>query len=178
MPLHDAVGHRKAKPGAFELAVPFILDLVIAHETAHQWWYSVVGNDVFDSPWLDEGLTTFSSAVYYEEAAGPQAYTEVRSYWQGRYDRLVQDGRDVPLSWSLDEFMQQDPEAYAPVAYSKGALFFDALRNEVGDEAFFAALNSYYQDHRYQIATESDLRAAFIQTAGTNVEAIFDAWLK
>jgi hypothetical protein len=29
--------------------------ITIAHEAAHQWWYSVVGNDVFDSPWMDEG---------------------------------------------------------------------------------------------------------------------------
>ncbi|MCU0485662.1 MAG: M1 family metallopeptidase [Anaerolineales bacterium] len=152
--------------------------VTVAHEAAHQWWYNVVGNDVFLEPWLDEGLTTFSSAVYYEEAAGPQAYAEVRAYWQARVDKIANEGRDAPLSWSLDEFMQQDPEAYAPVAYSKGALFFDELRKRVGDEAFFAALRSYYQDQLYQIATEQDLRDAFVQYAGADIESFFDEWLK
>jgi aminopeptidase N len=152
--------------------------VTVAHEVAHQWWYNVVGNDVFLEPWLDEGLTTFSSAVYYEEAAGPQAYAEVRAYWQARYDKIANEGRNAPLSWSLDEFMQKDPNAYGSIAYSKGALFFDALRNEVGDEAFFAALRAYYQDQLYQIATGQDLRDAFVLHAGADVEAFFDKWLK
>ena len=29
---------------------------VIVHEIAHQWWYSVVGNDESKEAWLDESL--------------------------------------------------------------------------------------------------------------------------
>lgn len=34
-----------------------------AHETAHQWFYSLVGNDQARDPWLDEGLATWPEAA-------------------------------------------------------------------------------------------------------------------
>ena len=42
----------------------FLLEYVIAHETAHQWWYSVIGNDEISEPWLDEALTEYSTVLY------------------------------------------------------------------------------------------------------------------
>ena len=44
----------------------FLLEYVIAHETAHQWWYSVIGNDEISEPWLDEALTEYSTILYFE----------------------------------------------------------------------------------------------------------------
>jgi Peptidase family M1 domain len=35
---------------------------VVHHETAHQWFYSLVGNDQAQDPWLDEALATWSQA--------------------------------------------------------------------------------------------------------------------
>ncbi|MGE5227075.1 MAG: M1 family metallopeptidase [Planctomycetaceae bacterium] len=32
----------------------------VAHELAHQWWYGLVGDDQYDSPWLDESFATWS----------------------------------------------------------------------------------------------------------------------
>ena len=34
----------------------------LPHETAHQWFYSLVGNDQAHDPWLDEGLATWAEA--------------------------------------------------------------------------------------------------------------------
>ncbi len=56
-----------------------------AHEVAHQWWYNVVGNDVFDDPWLDEALTTYSSSLYYEYSQGRNAADGLVGYWNDRY---------------------------------------------------------------------------------------------
>lgn len=35
----------------------------VAHETGHQWFYSLVGNDQARDPWLDEGLATWAEAA-------------------------------------------------------------------------------------------------------------------
>ena len=43
------------------------MEYLIAHETAHQWWYSVIGNDEINEPWLDEALTEYSTILYFEE---------------------------------------------------------------------------------------------------------------
>ena len=50
----------------------FLLEYVIAHETAHQWWYSVVGNDEISEPWLDEALTEYSTVLYFEQKYGKE----------------------------------------------------------------------------------------------------------
>ena len=50
----------------------FLLEYVIAHETAHQWWYSVIGNDEVDEPWLDEALTEYSTILYFENKYGKE----------------------------------------------------------------------------------------------------------
>jgi len=35
--------------------------VLVPHETAHQWFYSLVGNDQSRDPWLSEGLATWAS---------------------------------------------------------------------------------------------------------------------
>lgn len=160
------------QPGEPEFSV------TIAHEVAHQWWYSVVGNDVFDSPWLDEGLTTYSSSLYYEYGSSPEFARGLLAYWQQRYERLEEEGKDDQIVQSLAHFESLgDPSIYSGVVYTKGALFFHALRQEIGDTAFFDALQQYYQARKYAIAQPADLLAAFEAAAGRSLEAFYASWL-
>ena len=41
------------------------IDAVI-HETAHQWWYGIVGNNEVDNAWLDEALAEYSTTLFYK----------------------------------------------------------------------------------------------------------------
>jgi aminopeptidase N len=65
-------------PGAIVVAEglyqknPEFYDAATAHEAAHQWWYSLVGNDQVDEPWLDEALTQFTTALYFRDVYGQQ----------------------------------------------------------------------------------------------------------
>jgi aminopeptidase N len=133
-----------------------------AHEVAHQWWYNLVGNDVFAEPWLDEGLTTYSSGVYYQKEFGEDAYRGLTSYWQSGWDELVKDGKDDVVTQDMQYFEGLgDPRVYSRVVYTKAALFFKTMREAIGDQAFFAALQDYYQANQYQVATSYDLLANF-----------------
>jgi hypothetical protein len=150
----------------------------VAHEVAHQWWYNLVGNDVIEEPWLDEGLTTYSSGVYYEEAYGSEGYQGIASYWKQSYDKAAQAGKDDQVTRSLTYFENSpDPRLYGPVVYSKGALFFYNLRQEIGDRAFFSALQAYYQQFQYKIATGDDLLKAFEEASGKQLDAFYQQWL-
>jgi hypothetical protein len=149
-----------------------------AHEVAHQWWYNVVGNDVFDNPWMDEALTTYSSSLYYEFEKGPQFVQGLENSWQQNYDQAVQNGADDQIAASLEHFeYEADPRAYGAIVYNKGGLFFEALRKKIGDQAFFQALENYYQENKYQIATPDDLKGAFEQTYGQSLEDFYQEWL-
>ncbi len=151
----------------------------IAHEVAHQWWYGVVGNDVFDEPWLDEAPTTYSSSLYYEYALGPEYAQGLRQYWQDRYDRILSEGGDDSITASLPHFESLNrPAVYGAVVYTKGALFFQALREEIGDEAFFKGMQDYYQTEFFNIARTDDLLDAFEQAAGRPLDDFYQEWLK
>lgn len=149
----------------------------VAHEVAHQWWYNIVGNDIFKDPWLDEGLTTYSSFVYYEFAQGDKAYQVILDHYQQRYDGLVKEGHDDRITHSLGYFEQEHPERYGAVVYAKSALFFDAVRQEIGDQAFTAALRDYYRQEQYQVATPEDLQGALERAAGRELDELFQEWL-
>lgn len=150
----------------------------VAHEVAHQWWYNVVGNDVIEEPWLDEGLTTYSAGLYFEEAYGAQGYQGVAEYWQEYYGKAVQAGKDAAVTNSLTFFENSDdPGMYGPIVYGKGALFFYELRKEIGDKAFFAGLQAYYRERKYQIATAEDLLGILEEAAGRQLDAFYQEWL-
>jgi hypothetical protein len=182
-PMENALGVEY--PGVFLVASSLYDDpaqnsfmIATAHETAHQWWYGVVGNDVFDAPWLDEALATFSSSLYYEEALGEGAYQGYLSYLQERLDKLRQDGMDDQVTRSLSYFESLDePRVYGSVVYTKGALFLVALREEIGDQAFFEALRSYYQDYKYQLADTPDLLDVFEKSSGRQLDDFYHEWL-
>jgi hypothetical protein len=46
--------------------------LVIDHETAHQWFYSLVGNDQARDPWLDETLASWAQTRLGSREAPPR----------------------------------------------------------------------------------------------------------
>jgi len=39
---------------------------VVTHETAHQWWYGIVGSDQINEAWQDEGLAEYSAALFFD----------------------------------------------------------------------------------------------------------------
>ncbi len=152
--------------------------IATAHEVAHQWWYNIVGNDVFDDPWLDEALTSYVSSLYYE--FGPPLSTPdwLIDNWQSRYEDARSKGGDDLITESLAHFESlENPGLYGAIVYRKGALFFDALRKEIGDRAFFEALRNYYHDYQYKIARPENLLDAFEEAAGRSLDDFYQEWL-
>src|SRR5207249_11381230 len=49
---------------------------LLAHEISHQWWRCLVSPATPDDAYLDEGLATYSAALYVEEAAGANAFED------------------------------------------------------------------------------------------------------
>ncbi len=148
------------------------------HETAHQWWYNVVGNDVFDEPWLDEALATYSSALFSEFEYGASAAQGYYEYLENSLKTAQSNGHDAPVNTSLSSFEQQERGgAYASTVYTKGALFLKAIREQMGDEFFFDALKQYYGEHQFSIATTDDLLRAFETTAGKPLGELYSQWV-
>jgi hypothetical protein len=152
-------------------------DTVIVHEIAHQWWYGVVGNDQVDDPWLDEAFATYSSILFFERAQGTEEARE-QMLAQGQLPWLmtVMTGDDRPVGTSLLEF--DDLITYSGIVYGKGAVFLARLREELGDEAFFAMLRRYYAGHKYGIVQPQDfLQAVREAPNGEQGAATYDRYV-
>ena len=122
----------------------FLLEYVIAHETAHQWWYSVVGNDEISEPWLDEALTEYSTILYFEEKYGKETG-----------DKLMKTMEVQTKNYNTNDIFKattdyKDSSEYSLSVYTKGAVIFDKIRKEVGDEVFFNTLREYYNTYKFK----------------------------
>ena len=146
------------------------LELTIAHEVIHQWFYGIIGSDQFNAPWLDEALTSYLSLVYFERTGNTAAYGALNS----RYlvERAALGSR---IDGSLSSYATED--AYVNSAYWRGAAMFAALREKIGDEAFFNGLRAYIENNAYGVATKAELIGAFEQAANAELSEWFDAQL-
>jgi hypothetical protein len=148
------------------------------HEVAHQWWYAVVGNDVLLEPWLDESFANYSVVIYYEDVYGQEMAGEVyRDRIVGAYERIQGTGQDGPVGRSVYDFAES-AQPSGPILYGKGAVFLHTLRQEVGDEAFFAILRHRYQRYKYQVATGEELLTDAEEVTGRELDELFDTWIR
>jgi len=148
-----------------------------SHEIAHQWWYNIVGNDVIDDPWLDEALTTYSSILYYEFSRSGVEHGQVLDYFENEYENTLSSGNDDMIAQGLDHFEKLGGRHYSRIVYTKGAIFYHRLRQEIGDKAFFAALKDYYKDLKYSIASNEDILDRFEEFSGKQLDNFYSQWL-
>ncbi len=123
------------------------LTAIAVHETAHQWWYGLVGNDQAAEPWLDEALATYSELLFYE-AEYPEL---VDWWWQTRINRFDISG---PVNGAIYDY--EDFRSYVNPVYLGGARFIHDIHAAMGDEAFFTFLQKYVADNYHQQADAGD----------------------
>ncbi len=145
------------------------LDLVPAHEVAHQWWGNWVRLPRYRDQWLAESLAAYSSLLYLEQQPEGEA---VRQRWLARYrdDLLAQDPDGVPidatgplaLGMRLDS--SRSPDGYTAIVYSKGPWVIHMLREmfrdpQTGSEAaFFSVLRGVAQITDAPLTTDEFVR--------------------
>jgi hypothetical protein len=151
------------------------LETLVVHETGHQWWYNQVGSDQVRTPWLDEGLAEFSMYAYFANRYGEPAAEKLRQLrWQTPVSDLVRRGKDAPIGLPVRDYK----ENYETLVYGKGALFFAALRDELGPAAFQRLLQTYVTRYRWRVATPAEFRALAEEVAGRNLGALFGQWIE
>ena len=154
--------------------------LVVAHETAHQWWYAMVGSDQYHEAWQDEGLAEYSAALFFE--AYPEygrTYADMvaasESAYRAYYSVSAQLSRgETAMRRDLTDYTGD--YAYRSLAYDKGVILFDRLRQTVGEERFFAAIKDYARAYKGEIAPPEALIARFAARS-PQAEGIFAAFL-
>lgn len=153
---------------------PIGFETILAHEVSHLWWGAAVGTNSNDHTFINEGLATLSSVVYLERTAGPEAAAIAREQWMLRPARWLLERGDVIADQPAAD--QQNQAVRSAAVYGKGSLGFAAIRREIGDDAFFAALRAFAADNRFDITTPEALKDAFATAAGRDLDAVWSHW--
>jgi len=148
------------------------VERVIVHETAHQWWYGTVGNDEIDEAWLDESFATYSESIFFENKDNSKDYYK---YAANGYDIVKGTLNDGAVLRPLAKFKGWDD--YGPLAYNKGAVMLNTLRNKIGDKAFFKVITTYYDRYKFKTAKTGDFKAIVEEVTNKNWDSFFKEWL-
>ncbi len=150
------------------------LAAVIAHEVSHLWWGIQVGGDSNEYGYVPEALATVSALLYIDDAFGPEAAREELNAWAiDPARRLLRDGDAIVNLPASDD---QDASTRYASLYGKGTLGFLAVREAIGAEAFDATLRQISSQYGWQEMTPVDLRAAFEEVSGQDLQSLWTHW--
>jgi aminopeptidase N len=168
-----AISQELYDPQAIVMGLPseIILESTVAHETAHQWFYNVVGNDQVDEPWLDEALVQYATGLYYEDVYGEASAEEYRESWDSLWDLV--DRVDIPIGLPSGAYTDEE---YQPIVYGRGPLFFMQLAEKLGPE-FDGFLREYYESHKWGIGTAEAFRQEAEECCQCDLTALFEEWV-
>ena len=150
---------------------------VTYHEISHMWFPMVVGTNEKRYTWMDEGTTTFNTAVgeadFFEDA---QPWLNAQRY----YMSLAGTGYEEPPMRHADNYTYGSP-ARGVASYTKPGIYLHALRGFVGDEAFFEAYRAYADRWAYKHPTPHDLFNTFEDVLGRDLDwfwtsVLYETW--
>ncbi len=150
------------------------MDLLMAHELAHQWFGDLVTCRDWSHAWLNEGFATYFEVLFQEhdkgiDEADYELLGNARVYFdedQKRYRRpIVCSTYKYP--WIL----------FDRHLYEKGCWVLHMLRHELGDETWWKCIGHYLRKHRDQSVETSDLILAIEEITGRNMKPFFDQWV-
>ncbi|MHA3702633.1 M1 family aminopeptidase [Jatrophihabitans sp. YIM 134969] len=117
--------------------------LVAVHETAHQWFYAMVGNSQAQHAWLDEAFASFGEQVLDSDPPPPAILTT----------------DDTPVDKPTADY-GDDVSGYYSTTYDKGSAALFAARAAAGAPAFDAAIQCYVAENAWTVADPADLQKA------------------
>ncbi|MGH7663927.1 MAG: M1 family aminopeptidase [Gemmatimonadaceae bacterium] len=165
---------------------------LILHELGHVFTYGILGNNEWRSGWLDEGITSYQTAMAGastpQDTASDQGEPQQREGYRahavlptgseaGQIEqyRLDMIGRAEPIGTAAHEFNEFG--IYGAMIYSRAETMYGQLRDVMGDEAFRKFLSDYYHMWALRHVDERAIRAAAERVHGEPLDWFFRQWV-
>jgi len=143
------------------------IEAIIAHEYFHNW----TGNRITCRDWfqlcLKEGLTVFRDAQFTGDMRG-HAVKRIDNALTMRANQYPEDRGPLAHPVRPASFVEIN-NFYTATVYEKGAEVIGMLKRLVGDDAYYAACNLYFDRHDGEAATIEDWIAVFEDTTGRDL---------
>lgn len=148
------------------------LEATVVHEVGHQWFYNLVGNDQLDDPWLDESITQFATLQYFSDMYGRAGAQGFRSSLEGRWETIGRE--EIPIGLPVGDYSGAE---YSGIVYGRGGLFFEALRDEMGEGNFDSFMKEYTQSNAWEIITTEKIREQAEEHCACDLTRLFQDWI-
>lgn len=154
-----------------DVSTPAELDMVIAHEVGHNWFYGILGSNERDFPFMDEGINSFYETRYLRERYPEKKLTEFAGkdstfglfglnkipYW--KYHEILfytaqRANKDQAIALKAPEYTESN---YGAIVYGKTSLVFDYLMDYMGENVLDSAMSSYFEKFKFKHPSPDDL---------------------
>jgi len=148
-------------------------DNIVAHEMFHHWFGDYVTCESWANLTMNEGFANYSEYLWLEHKYGREIADLHALSERSGYFYSTSNGEVHPLiHFGYDD----KEEMFDAHSYNKGGAVLHMLRHYVGDDAFFAALNTYLADNAYTAVEAHNLRLAFEKVTGEDLNWFFNQW--
>ena len=147
-------------------------DKIVAHEMFHHWFGDLVTCESWANLTMNEGFANYSEYLWLEYKYGKdEADYHMLNEWS---DYIASTRSNIH---PLIHFEHKDKEdMFDRHSYNKGGSVLHMLRSHIGDDAFWAGLNLYLEKNQYTAVETHDLRLAFEEVTGQDLNWFFNQW--
>ena len=150
-------------------------EAVVAHETAHQWFYGLVGNDQIREAWVDESLADYATMAFLQQSGKDPGNTYLNMRLLQSRDAVRYAGQNLRVWQSLTQF--PDWDSYVKLVYARGGAMLWQAREAWGEQRLHHHLRQYVSEHQYKEADGQDVAAMLSRAAGADPAPFLDYWL-
>lgn len=147
-------------------------ETTIAHELFHHWFGDLVTCESWSNLPLNESFANYSEYLWLEHKYGKDEAEFHRWEELGGYLDESESKREPLIRYHYGHRM----EMFDRHSYNKGGLVLHMLRNQLGDEVFFKSLNTYLKRNEYTDVEIHELRLAFEDVSGEDLNWFFNQW--
>lgn len=148
----------------------------VVHETAHQWFYGLIGNDQIHEAWLDEGFTEYASLAFLSNKYPEVGFERVRK--RLLYGTIVPFYVQEELRPWQELAAFPDNQSYSDLVYSRTSSMLWMLRGAWGEKRLHEVLHQYARKYRLGVADGEAWKTVLSEAAGEDASSFLDYWLK
>ncbi len=145
----------------------------IAHELFHQWFGDLVTAESWSNLTMNESFATFGEIIWHEHDGGKEKGDKSRFEKLQSYLKSSKNGNSPALA----RYYYHDKEdMFDNISYAKGSLILYALKEQMGDVAFYQSLKKYLTDNSFKTGEPQQLRLAMEEVTGKDWAPYFNQW--